>query len=1597
MSAQKQTRYNKLRKPRSDFQRLSRRFMSGLLRSLFLFNKSSRAKQAGFVLPTTVLLLLVMTLTIGALTFRTASRTQSAFLEREQQVLENAAAPAADRAKAKLEWLFSARETRFPGTNTPSSNVLAALVLNVNAPGLGIAALPVDPYTLPDETRIDINNDGTVDNAWSFSFDANGNGSIENNEIIAYSILMDDAVDPLEIDGNPSTDPTATRDDDIKLEDTGATANTAKANALVTRNGPINTNNSLSTCGGARAPSEGWFPVNDAALEKNFQVTAFVNNGRELGRANSAYELQQVRISQLGNTWGAWFKYDMEIHPGPNFNWNGAIHTDGNLFITNNFRGHMISSHNSCLYSQPASAITMDEVDNDRDGVISINDANDTDFQGQLVAGAPSYANLSRRGNPLTHLFAGLNSRPTTSGNNAEIDRDRDSVTNANYQNMLDIALDPIPLFTRDIQQHRRTGTWTRDANWATRPMVTSQRVTNQDQPAPFLDDFYRADNRYGPRPNYEGYNWVTSTEEDSTITTTRGDIAYDKRLGDEIIDTDPRADSITNEISGTDGYWERQAINNGMRIIVGQRLELGNIFGWNFDANGGSTDPLYPPERTVSIANKQRQRVTLKDNLAAVQGMVVYHYNSSNGEYPLACIANTAHAGTIEAIRASRTFNTYPETGALRADFLSGNGTNGWEFAFPNAFDTEAEFANAVAATQPLGVALRNLAYFAGDPNGGSPTFTPRQNNTIHPFPYQAMWGDFSVLRRIFSERLDATIPVAATANTPSIPAWRPGLITASARYNALSPADKSSLHSAACTMGLLAYNLQTAEAEYQSLPANGSAGLNALGVQLSQLMDGNTSNGEIGTDPTTNLCSGSLGSAGCPPSPYDPSYYAQFTPEQWINALENDGALGANLPTVIARARLIGQMQQIERDRTLGFMPAGTNIGLPGSGLGYNPLAGTYTYIGPGGGVFAGRTYSVACDPTSFATIGGNSRRAQLGLAAAFCSIAQGPKNPSLYYLFPKQNHNQLGTGLYVQPNTEEYINQAYLTDVTSGVNRAVIYSVVGDADGFIPGLEDDADSGAAAISFTPRANDGSDWQLPTGNINSGTLNPNSLDIKIPNTNNVGLSLLDKVMYNGREEMAVRVLDVDLARLTQNQNGGDYWISDARDNSNGMLYGAREDALREDAIVRPATASTTWANCNSLNNILNTGACQMRARQTSTATDPPLTTRLDGSLVGISAKPVDFAPDPDRRPYGFRLNAALNGNNGDLSDTNSRTNGLTFVTDNAAYVKGEFNPHTTDGNNTLEEFTQTLYDGAVGFGNPFYDNRTTANLSNFASNGTDRWRVAEILADAVYLLSDNFVDGSVEEGFIRDLAEASPDFGNSLTSFHNQQRPVRDNDTSWGDDIHWLRADGSRGATGGDMSLPIWVGRNGQSMVNGPEVGNNNTVFDDAENGDFELPDQRDQDALINAATPERINATIISGIVPSRGRQGYGGLHNFPRFLEDWNGDNLFIQGAFLQLNFSTAGTGPFDADAWEPGDGVNNAERIGYYRPPSRRWGYDVGLQFVPAGPIASRFVVVGSPRSEQYRELPVDDPYVTTLRCSRLADGTRIFPDEQGCS
>lgn len=1553
MSADKQTRSKKTRKSPSDLQRLSSRFMSGLLRSLFFIHKPARFKQAGFVLPTTVLLLLVLTLTVGALSFRAFSRSGNAVALRQQQVIDSAAAPAIDRAKAKLEYLF-AKDSRFPG-GIPSSDVIASMMLNDNTNGIP-QITSNDPYTFPGETRVDINN-GNADNAWVFPSDVNGNGRIEPGELVAYSILMDDEA-------------TVAGGSTVALS---ADVSATKANALVTRNGPMNTSETQAGCGATRAPEGGWQVINQATLQKNFQITAFVANGSDVNRTVSAIELQQVRQADRGNKWGAWFKYDLELYPGASrdFFWNGAMHTEGNLLMRDKYVARMISSHNSCLYTEPASEITL---------------ADTGTFQGQLLSAKLRennfFDNSSDSNDPTFHVFTANGQPPTTA---SKIDTTKDSVT-ANRADLRNILLDPIELFTKDISAHRGATGWTRDTTW------NNRRIFNNPSATPYLDDTYRADNRYGPKPVYDKNHAIpTGTSVGTAITSNTALTAIDP----------------ANSIYGLDGYWERRAIGQGLRIIVGQRLELGNKFGWKgvSETNADRRDPLYPP--STSTSTEARQRRSLYDNLAAVQGMVVYHRESHGGRFPRACIASTAHPGTAESIIKSRTFNTVSVGGTafVNTDFLNGVGTNGWEFAFP--YTTDTDFANAIATTQPLGRALRNLANFAGDPSGGAPSFVPVQDTRVHPLPEMAAWGDFSNLRRIFA------------------------LGTA---YASLSPADQSTLHSAACTLGMLGYNLKTTLNNYGSVLTSSS--LQDVGVKLSQLIDGVSSGGnpEIEdlipgamrktnwTDPNPNTvnpdCPTGTDAAGFQAACDTSEYYRQFTVENWLSAYQQSASPTPTATELNDIRNAINAVQfgnQIVRDRALGFRP-GNPLALSeltgGETVVWDPITGLTDRRQIGG---ADVIVQTACDPDIFNALtssgggGGSNTRSRIGLALMLCNAetATPVKYPSLYYLFPMVRHDHDGapetgeTGIspvfavnHSQPAEE------YITEITAyGANSASRYVVL--TDGNNNNIEDGSEKGYADIAFVPRATDFSDWKLPTSANASVLSTPNTQPFTITfGTVGRDITLLDKGMYDGREMMSTRMLDLDIGKLANNNNVSDRWIS----NTDGIVYAFREDAAREDAIVRPKASGTSWADCDTWAEVYtnssgsgspvtgNNRDCRLKSlASTPYLQDPPLMT---GS--NISTKPIDFYADPDRRPYGFRL---VNG--ATLNRGSSVQSGMTFVTDNMVYVKGDFNLHTSTGalgassgtacSNLLEEFTARLIQNNCGLSSiDFYTGRATNQIddTNFAVPAADKWRPVEIVGDAVGVLSNAFVDGNIQDGFT--LARNQSPNGTGVSSYQNQNR-LSDNGIKTAS--YWRHVDSS------DVTTPILINRNGgvTQNSNGSAVPDSDYVRFSDSNGAFY--DKRGGDLI--PASRTIVNAVFISGIVPSQAGQSYGGMHNFPRFLEHWQNVDLHISGGFFQLNFSTSATAPFDQDAWEPGtDAVvsslssEDGHRVRFYGAPNRIWGYDVGLQYAPAGPIARRFVTVGRPRSEFYRELPANDFYVNNLRCAKYKpSNNRVYPTE----
>lgn len=1517
---------------RSASRKLSRWLVRNLLHKGHRGQRYASAK-AGFVLPTVTLLLLVVALVIAAILLRTGSRTNQVIGAREEQVIYNAATPAIERAKAKLEYLFQ-QDTRRP-TGAASDQLLTALLVN-NDPNPYQSLTTVlnpDPYTLPDETqfgRLDINNDGVKDPAWAYRMDVDNDGI---QETVVYAIYLRSRSDNQNItingllgknaNGNPIADPT------------GPDTDAQKALALVTRNGPINTTNlndricaSVTQSSTPPPPDQlppvdesVWFPVGSGILRKTFQIDAIViSNKQGTSRTVATLEFQQDRQLDRANRWGAWFRYDLEIYPGANapLNWNGAMYTAGNFFAGGNgqFRGFLISDRRSCFYGKDSSEIT------------ALEEPRSDGFQGQIVVGR--IFNDTGNVNPIFDL-------QQQGGNDSDVDP---NTTNSTLTNTTDsfsgsgsggsiypLSLNPVALFTQDrsINQSGSNNRNQRDSNWQSRLFVQRGRIRNNQQNPPYVDDTYRADNRYGPKPKYD--------QVDPRYTLDGGS----KKNGQPIPASETKLiNNTSNAVSdpdfrnlGLDGYWERRAWANGLRIIVSPRLELGNAFGWvNSDLNGngnrndiGEIDPLYPVNATTT--HEQQQRRTFRDNLAAVQATVVYHQDSNlgnpAGDFPIACLATTVHPGTQQADLLSRNFQRagqtywYPgQTQPLVSDFFYGIGTNGWEYTVPSQGDFNGG---------PLRTALQNLANFAGDYQNvnDSGAFPPTQGSRVYPNPYLGMWGNFSNLKRAL------TLPAGN------------------------SIADSSYTHTAGCVVGMLANNIsyfQQAPNYNNSWWSSSPASFTSLSTALETA---------VGT-------SASPWPTGYTPTPDD--YIARLT------ATSDDAKL----------ARFVHMREQIIRDRRYGFADSPTTptffryvINQQADSAGPPVVRGSFSY--------AGKTYTngdpvdLGCDfsstgnnffglPTTTGnplyapgvTVpnGADNEKRFIILATSLCSIK--PKFPSLYYIFPITNHDRISapSGATL-PAGEPYLNppspsnNSYPNEQFTTVDPTQITSVRPKGESWSGG--NNAPNGS--------------WYLPT----DGTANPSGeTDFQIT-TRNGGtrfVSLIDSAFFDTREVMTVRALNIDLNLLRRNTIGNNNtWLP-----KSGIVYAFREDAVREDAIARPSNGYDP--------NNLDVNALIANANNNTNPNVP-----RDPGLAsnGISPKVVDFYPDPDRRPYGFRLR---NGQdlrrtpNGGVDNDNPR--GITFVSDNPVYIQGNFNFHSTDGTtNNLEEFRTGLNSD---WGN-FYTRGNSGLEERFARFGNDKdtWRPSEILSDAITILSNSFAEGAIDVGITND--GSSTIAPNGRYSFRAMNGP---NSTPPGNN-RWVLQNGTTRIRVGEAApanynpLPIKISRNGNPIYCNTNPGAaaicppaNQTEYSSGYNS--LNTDYTDQE--INIASDTRVNAILVSGIGPTRSGQQNGGFHNFPRYIENWDNVNSAISGSFVQLNFSTYATAPYNHVDWEPGS-PQEAGNILYYQPPRRSWGYDVGLQYAPAGPLSQRFVTSGVPRSEFYRDLKVDDPYICRLR------------------
>jgi hypothetical protein len=1898
------------------YRNLNRKLIDWLLRSAFVSTRRGQNPVAGFILPTTVLLLLVVTLTVGAITLRAVDRNTQVIANTQQKVIYNAATPAVDRARAKIEFLFDpSRDTRYPGGVPKEGSYILPGMLN-NGKG-GLVKLPApepgypndDVYTLPGETRLNIGgrNIGTgagsiqaadLDNAWSYRTDTDGNG--QDDATVVYSVLFQTPSDDT-VTANGTTTTTVGSERLLSLSDE------AKARDLLVRNAPISNDAKLSGCsidaaGGAGSIQDGWFPDKSSSskIRKNFQVDAIVIPDNPKAAA-ATIEFQQDRQLDKGNKWGAWFRYDLEVFPGPRFNWNGAMHTEGNFIPGGgSFRAYLVSSPKSCLFQRDSSEISLTRLlpddAKDQNDLTAAAKADGATFVGQLIM-----AEVAKNNETGSATFDFHNRADETQfGGSATVNRAGDSTReNVGYA---DVLSDPVAILLNEQYQSRGASASNRSSdNWPIFSTTNAgERIKSKREKLPYVDDLYRADDRWGPKPKYDD-------EPSGRIPTDKvsGD-AMDKAANARLINLGKPGES--SAAVGLDGYWERRARIDGLRILVGERLELGDIGGWetprDVDGNDYITPPdnagkptlvdstgtsfivdpaeltqptpaapprvipaairaderagdsLYPPTvkpypvaRGRFLDHRMQARRSLRDNLPAVQSAAIYHAGieapreNDDVDYPVACLSMTSHPGNVHTLRNSINFiPTFFAGGNLQANFFTGQGTNGWEFQ-PPAGDYATFVGSVTNPDSSLRKALNNLANFAGDPDGAFPPKQEDADNIIHPYPALTMWGNYSNLRRAL-RNLDA------------------------GAYQDLSVADKTYIQTAACTLGMLAYNVDRVQAFNLTDPANdgqfGDASssfiMQKLAEDLVDLMDGYVGNGEV--LPKTKLKTykydpnqADIGGDSPFANDYDPADYYEVPPEAYIAALKQKYAIeNADDPLTNARVRLaelIMLKHQIRRDRTFGFRSSPAFGEYAVDKMSNKTVAG----LKYGGGATANLlVFPSACDPDLFmfnspdfsgrlqqrvpydasgnlkpmpttavdpalntfsgAVVSQNASRnltryrvalsrlcgtidasnyrdgtgeakANVGLATvgnpAFNSSAYDPKRkatvkpmfPALYYLFPETEHTLQGalnpgaapvfnnTGATVsqdveiadepdaydhrQPGAlapvatnaeriavkaglhpkdkESYVVDPYIGRINTGVvfkpvdvtpptridlgNRIYTYTN-NTVRNVVPIINaDDADAATtlarrpylgsaypvpdlpvAAVAIQPRSTD--QWQLPIVtpqnnaaendvSINTILVPPGALSPNMPRNNGVARAIpfLDRAIYDGRQDMMVRVTDIDLGMLRQNKprtlNGltsyqnttdkpgqNEVWLP-----MSGIVYAFREDAVREDGIARKSRVIPPDIK------ELEKGASM---NQTDLAN--PFDSQVIKSSYNISLKPIDFLPDPDRRPHGFRLRNGrrLDRPTNRIGSLQAADNirGLSFFTDQPVYMQGDFNFHQNAAGTLLEEFTERLpVKNNDFFSNPeFYNNRVTLD-SDFAKPDKDRWRPAEVLADSISILSNSFCDGSAADAFMPNrppdatipatpFISGFPDFnpaqtssadvnrtryqsnnttirgalyggtgctGNGKTSFQNEMGPTNTPPSNW----DWMRENSVMPVSPRlrqswqDFTTPIRISRTGDAfIINRPEKESVNvplagTLPDSKKQGDFR-PVRYELDRGLSYAsrlTPgyprmdasdTRINSIVVGGIQPSRANQSYGGLHNFTRFLETWgNSRNFFYSGSFIQLNFSNYATGGYEKEGNEPvtitgangmtdsngtvsNQPVGGGDLIPYYQPPNRVWGYDVALQFAPAGPAAARFVTPSSTRSEFYSEPPRTDPYIRQLCIA----GKTVAPNKQ---
>ncbi|MBP5975514.1 hypothetical protein HW132_22955 [Brasilonema sp. CT11] len=173
--------------------------------------------------------------------------------------------------------------------------------------------------------------------------------------------------------------------------------------------------------------------------------------------------------------------------------------------------------------------------------------------------------------------------------------------------------------------------------------------------------------------------------------------------------------------------------------------------------------------------------------------------------------------------------------------------------------------------------------------------------------------------------------------------------------------------------------------------------------------------------------------------------------------------------------------------------------------------------------------------------------------------------------------------------------------------------------------------------------------------------------------------------------------------------------------------------------------------------------------------------------------------------------------------------------------------------------------------------------------------------------------------------------------------------------------------------------------------------TVLSD--NFRFRFREDSDYNSM-QTATNTQTNLIFAQGNTPGRPTESNGGLENFVRYLERWEGVSHIVAGSFIQFKHSNYATAPWQTVINGSNPSNPNLNRTSFFTPPNRFWSYDTALLNQPPDLFSLHFTTPATNKpNEFYREVGRDDAWIKTLLCAQDPNGNyTISQDQRGtCS